>query len=156
MAIAGMVLGMGGKCYQGANKSFVVIQWKEQKGVGDGRGWLTRVILATQEAEIRRIAVQASRAKIVRETLCGKTLHKNRAGVAQGEGPEFEPQYRKKKKKSMGLGKKRRWAVLAGFHFKIRGWAWRDRWAWLTVGVARRSLPPMKARLRVGRGCACS
>jgi hypothetical protein len=29
-----------------------------------------------------------------------KTLHKNRAGrVAQGEGPEFKPQYHKKKKK---------------------------------------------------------
>jgi hypothetical protein len=29
-----------------------------------------------------------------------KTPHKNRAGrVAQGEGPEFKPQYHKKKKK---------------------------------------------------------
>jgi hypothetical protein len=29
-----------------------------------------------------------------------KTLHKNRSGrVAQGEGPEFKPQYLKKKKK---------------------------------------------------------
>jgi hypothetical protein len=28
-----------------------------------------------------------------------KTLHKKRAGgVAKGEGPEFKPQYRKKKK----------------------------------------------------------
>jgi hypothetical protein len=28
-----------------------------------------------------------------------KTLHKNRAGgVAQGEGPELKPQYRKKRK----------------------------------------------------------
>jgi hypothetical protein len=28
-----------------------------------------------------------------------KTLHKNKAGgVAQGEGPEFKPQYQKKKK----------------------------------------------------------
>jgi hypothetical protein len=28
-----------------------------------------------------------------------KTLHKNRAGgMADGEGPEFKPQYRKKKK----------------------------------------------------------
>jgi hypothetical protein len=32
-----------------------------------------------------------------------KTLHQNRAGgVAQGEGPEFKPQYRKKKKKRKG------------------------------------------------------
>jgi hypothetical protein len=29
-----------------------------------------------------------------------KTLHKNRAaGVAQGEGPEFKPQYHKKERK---------------------------------------------------------
>jgi hypothetical protein len=29
-----------------------------------------------------------------------KTLHKNRAGrVAQAEGPEFKPQYHKKRKK---------------------------------------------------------
>jgi hypothetical protein len=41
-------------------------------------------ILATQEAEIRRIMVQSQ--------LGQKILHKNRAGrVAQGEGPEFKP-----------------------------------------------------------------
>jgi hypothetical protein len=35
------------------------------------------------------------------ETLSQKTLHKNRVGgVAQGVGPEFKPQYRKKKRKS--------------------------------------------------------
>jgi hypothetical protein len=28
-----------------------------------------------------------------------KTLHKRAGGVAQGVGPEFKPQYRKKKKK---------------------------------------------------------
>jgi hypothetical protein len=34
------------------------------------------------------------------ETLSQKTLHENRAGgVAQGVGPEFKPQYHKKKKK---------------------------------------------------------
>jgi hypothetical protein len=34
------------------------------------------------------------------EILSGETLHKHRAGgVAQGEGPEFKPQYCKKKKK---------------------------------------------------------
>jgi hypothetical protein len=37
--------------------------------------------------------------EIAHETLSQKTLHKNRtAGVAQGEGPEFEPQYHKKMK----------------------------------------------------------
>jgi hypothetical protein len=58
---------------------------------------VTYVILATQEAEIRRIAVQSQPGEIVCETLSRKTLHKNRAGrVAQGECPEFKPQYHKK------------------------------------------------------------
>jgi hypothetical protein len=52
------------------------------------------VILATQEAEIRRIKVQSQPGQIVRETLSQKTHHKKRAGgVAQSEGPEFKPQY---------------------------------------------------------------
>jgi hypothetical protein len=38
------------------------------------------VILATQEAEIRRIAVRSQPRQIVHETLSQKTLHKNRAG----------------------------------------------------------------------------
>jgi hypothetical protein len=58
------------------------------------------VILATQEAEIRRITVRSQPGQVVHETLARKTLHKNRAGrVAQGEGPEFKLQYRKKKRK---------------------------------------------------------
>jgi hypothetical protein len=56
------------------------------------------VILATQEAEIRRIEFQSQPWQIVHETLSQKTLHKNRAGrVAQGEGPEFKPQHHKNK-----------------------------------------------------------
>jgi hypothetical protein len=44
--------------------------------------------------------VQSQPAQIVCKTLSRKTPHKNRAGgVAQGEGPEFKHQYRKKKKK---------------------------------------------------------
>jgi hypothetical protein len=63
-----------------------------------GRWWLTPVILATQEAEIRRTVVQSQSRQIVLKTLSQKTLHKNRAGgMTQGEGPEFKPQYRKKK-----------------------------------------------------------
>jgi hypothetical protein len=60
------------------------------------------VILATQEKEIRRITVQSQPGQIViHKTHLKKTFHtqKNRAsGVAQGEGPEFKPQYCKKKK----------------------------------------------------------
>jgi hypothetical protein len=38
------------------------------------------VILATQEAEIRRITVQSQPGQIVLKTPSQKTLHKNRAG----------------------------------------------------------------------------
>jgi hypothetical protein len=49
------------------------------------------VILATQEAEIRRMTVLSQPEQIVHETLSQKPFHKNRAGgVAQGEGPEFK------------------------------------------------------------------
>jgi hypothetical protein len=52
------------------------------------------VILATQEAEIRRIAVQSQPRKIAHETLSGKNPSQKRTGgVVQGEGPEFKPQY---------------------------------------------------------------
>jgi hypothetical protein len=63
--------------------------------------WLTHVILATQEEEIRRITVQSQ--LWPKKSLQGpilKTLHKKRAGrVAQGEGPKFKLQYLQKKKK---------------------------------------------------------
>jgi hypothetical protein len=64
------------------------------------------VILATQEAEIRRIMVQSQPRQMVLETLSRKNLHKNNVGgLAQEEGPEFKPQChrkrRKRKRKSM-------------------------------------------------------
>jgi hypothetical protein len=55
--------------------------------------WLTSVILATQEAGIRMIVVQSQPGKIVLETLSQKNPSQKAGGVAEGEGPEFKPQY---------------------------------------------------------------
>jgi hypothetical protein len=57
------------------------------------------VILATQEAEIRRITVQSQPGQIVLRPYLKETLHtkKRAGGVAQGIGPEFKPQYKTKK-----------------------------------------------------------
>jgi hypothetical protein len=62
------------------------------------------IILATQEAEIRRITIQSQPGKVVQEPLSRKKTHQKRAGgVAQGVGPEFKPQYQKKLKKNQFL-----------------------------------------------------
>jgi hypothetical protein len=45
-------------------------------------------MIATQEAEIRRIAVQSQPGQIVQETLSQK---EPTTRVAQGVGPEFKP-----------------------------------------------------------------
>jgi hypothetical protein len=59
------------------------------------RQWLTPVILATQEAEIRRISVQSQ----PHMTLSQKNPSQKTAdGVVQGVGPEFKPQYHRGKK----------------------------------------------------------
>jgi hypothetical protein len=55
------------------------------------RQWLTPVILATQEAEIRRMYLSG---QIVPETLSQKNPSQKRVdGMAQGIGPEFKSQY---------------------------------------------------------------
>jgi hypothetical protein len=61
--------------------------------------WLTPVIPATQEAEIRRMEVRSQPGQIVCETLSQRNPTQERAGgVAQGVGPEFKPQNPKTKK----------------------------------------------------------
>jgi hypothetical protein len=61
--------------------------------------WLTPVIVSTQEAKARRIAVQRQPAQTVCETLSQKSPQKMAGGMAQGRGPEFKPQDGKEKKK---------------------------------------------------------
>jgi hypothetical protein len=57
-----------------------------KKAIVAGRQWLTPLILATQEAEIRRIpGSKPGRAK--------NPSQKRVGGVAQGEDPEFKPQH---------------------------------------------------------------
>jgi hypothetical protein len=61
--------------------------------------WLTPVILATQEAEFRRMVVKASPGKWSPRPYLetNPSSKKKRAGgVAQAGGPEFKPQYYKK------------------------------------------------------------
>jgi hypothetical protein len=70
--------------------------------IAAGYWWLTPVILATQEAEIRRISVQSHPGQIVHEILSQNNPSQKRAGgVAQGVGPEFKPPVPQKKKKKV-------------------------------------------------------
>jgi hypothetical protein len=57
------------------------------------------VILATQEAEIRRITVQREPRQIVHETLSRKKkpITKRAGGVTHGLGPGFKSQHYKNK-----------------------------------------------------------
>jgi hypothetical protein len=58
------------------------------------------VILATQEAEIRKMVIQSQPRQISSQDPISKIPNTKRAGgVAQGVGPEFKLRYSKKKKK---------------------------------------------------------
>jgi hypothetical protein len=79
--------------------------WKKDKKGGRGIRnsnkarcwWLTPGILATQEAEIRRIKVWSQPRQIVHETISWKNpSQKSSGGEAQGIGPEFKSRYAKK------------------------------------------------------------
>jgi hypothetical protein len=60
-------------------------------------GLCLSIILATQEAEIRRIVLQSQPRQIVpRDPIWKNPSQKRAGGVAQGEGPEFKHQYHKK------------------------------------------------------------
>jgi hypothetical protein len=56
--------------------------------------WLTPIILATQEAEVRRIEVQSQPPPfwIVERPYLKKPIKKRAGGVAQGVDPKFKPQ----------------------------------------------------------------
>jgi hypothetical protein len=64
------------------------------------------VILVLRRQRSGGSCFKANLGKLFRETPISKNPYKNRAGGAQGEGPEFKPQYhkeKKKKKKTLGV-----------------------------------------------------
>jgi hypothetical protein len=64
--------------------------------------WLTPTIVATQRSE--RSQFEASLVKqFVRPYLKKKKSQKRAGEVTQGIGPDFKPQYQKKKKKKAGI-----------------------------------------------------
>jgi hypothetical protein len=71
-----------------------------KKSIRTRRRWTTPVILATQKAKIRRIAVRSQPwANSFSRPYVEKIHHKKGlGGMAQGVGPEFKLQYRKKKR----------------------------------------------------------
>jgi hypothetical protein len=72
-----------------------------QKQRLDGSQWLAPVILATEEAKIRRIRVQSQPEQIVFETLPQKNPQQNRAGeVALSPNPSTTKKRKKKFKKN--------------------------------------------------------
>jgi hypothetical protein len=60
-----------------------------------GHWWLTSIILATQEAKIRRITFRSQPGGPISKN----PSLKRAGGVVQGEGPEFKLHHRQKKRK---------------------------------------------------------
>jgi hypothetical protein len=62
-----------------------------------GGWWFTPVLLATQQAEIRRILVQSQNRQVVLwDPISKKPITIRAGGETQGVGPEFKPHYWKK------------------------------------------------------------
>jgi hypothetical protein len=69
-----------------------------------GCQWLPPVIVATEEAESRKIVVQSQPRQIGQETLFRKYPSQKRAGrVAEGLSPEFKSSTAKKKKEKKNV-----------------------------------------------------
>jgi hypothetical protein len=79
------------------NKRKMKKEKKKKLDCAAGCQWLTPVIPATQELEIRKVAVQSQ--PWVNSSQDPISKKPNASGVAQGVGPEFKPQYCKKRKK---------------------------------------------------------